>query len=407
MVFVSEFDHDTATRVLSPLVKTRLAFCAGVVDAAVGHRGSEAGARILSASLDCGKRIYTAMESWLEGLGPLGPLAIPTRNGKPRPIGVMTDGPYLIVGTYRGGDEVATVSELSRSEWDNPSGIWMPLELSEPQTASTWAWQWSLHRVRESIAKVLARRALRIDYAPFAHEAAWRTALVLMGHGSLYQQPVPLDRIDARLASMPANVTTFVSTGVANQSDFIALRVYCEHLRSVGRSELAPPWPGPDVSPLGSWVWSGYSPNRLLSRVTQVYLSALRGYDAIVRGWFPAFAHYLKTAALLPCKIVGELVPQTSDAPSGAPIFSWHLEPLASGQPIDVSIDVTNNLSQVSYERIREVNNQSRLLRPDAVIRLSLEWHTEHLQIFGATPVHDLAYVWLWDDLKEIACVDR
>lgn len=402
VVFVSEFDHDTVTRVLSPLVKAGPAFCAGVIDAAVSRGISEASTRVLPPSLDCGKRIYTAMESWLEGLGPLGPVAMRTREGRPQPIGVMSSGSYLIVGTYRREDDVPAISELSRSEWDNPSGTWMPLELFEPPNVSTWAWKWTLDSVRKIIGKVIATRALRIDFEPFVHEAAWRTALVLTGHGSLYHDPIQLDEIDARLAKLSSTVT-FVSGGsVANQSDFLVLRGYCEHLRSLGGSVLLPPWPGTDTLPVGSWVWSGYSDDRLLNRVEEVYLTAIKGYDELVKKWFLTFAPYLKTAAVLPCKIMGELVPQRSEEYAGAPYLSWHLEALPAAQANSVSIHKTERPSPVSFERIREVSDQNRRLRPNAVIRVSAEWRTERLQIFGATPAHDLAYGWLWEDLREI-----
>lgn len=405
IVFVSEFDHDTVSQVLSSLVKTRPAFSADVIDAAVSRGISETNGWTLPPSLDCGRRIYTAMESWLEGLGPLGPAVIPTRKGRPRPIGVLSTGSYLMVGLYRREDEMPAISELSRNEWDQPSGNWMPLELSEPPSVSTWAWKWSLERVKRSIGKALTTRALKVEFEPFVHEAAWRTALVLVGRGSLYDSPIPFDEIDARVASLSSTVT-FVSGGsVASQTDFLALRTYGKYLRSLGKSALSPPWPGPDAPAVGSWVWSGYSHDRLLKRVGEVYLAAIEGYGALVERWFPAFLPYLKTAAVLPCRIVGELIPQTSEDHSGAPYLSWHLEALPMGQPSRVAIQKTDHLSPISFERIREVNNQNRLLRPNAVTKPSVVWSTEGLQIFGATPAHDLAYGWLWKDLQEVHCV--
>jgi hypothetical protein len=65
-----------------------------------------------------------------------------------------------------------------------------------------------------------------------------------------------------------------------------------------------------------------------------VYAGVLRGYQHLVAQWFAPFAPRLRTAVLLPARLVGVVRPPTRDGTGKdmPPGIAWYLEPLPVGK---------------------------------------------------------------------------
>jgi hypothetical protein len=56
-----------------------------------------------------------------------------------------------------------------------------------------------------------------------------------------------------------------------------------------------------------------------------------------------------------------------------------------------------------SVDELRELYSRARQMRREAADWIGVTRHFEVLDIFGATPATDIAYRWLWNDLKRIS----
>jgi len=403
IIFAGTFSHDQVSKLLIPLAEKYPAFAAEIVNEGLTQWGLVEEVSPPPA-LECGRRIRTAMQAWVKGIGPLAQLIAPVREDGSLPtIGAQTSGAWLTTAWHRGDKELAEVIEMPASVkfFDQPSSDWTGLRGARPGHQSAWAWRWALDELVSSLSQRLQQRALPVSEDPLALEALWQAALVVTGHGhgSLYPGPIPLAEIEKRLCHLPEDA--MITAG--------SWRLYVGHfkakvsdLREAGKTELQMPWPGPDRKMSGSmWIWEPYTDKQILARARFVYAGALEGYQQLVDMWFPRLASRMQTAVTLPARLVGVIAPQNQGKSS--PTISWYWEALPYGSQsiVDVQIgeiglDDTYLLS--AFDRVRS-------LRREAVTWIGATLFNGVLRIFGSNPMTELVYTWLWDDLKRIAWV--
>ena len=181
-------------------------------------------------------------------------------------------------------------------------------------------------------------------------------------------------------------------------------RYVIELLKERGNDEIRSPWPGPDREYGKGWVWGPYSPDRLLARTRAVYGAALEGYEDLATRWFSPFAPWLGTAAALPATLKGIVnIPTDASGSLSQPSILWYLEPRQIGAPSAIDIVLgTTKLEDIDADALWD---RYRSARPDRPAASGFVCDSV-LDIFGATPVTELVYDWLWNDLRQIGWVE-
>lgn len=157
----------------------------------------------------------------------------------------------------------------------------------------------------------------------------------------------------------------------------------------------------------GGYVWDFYSEQRLFERVSAIYQKALQAYSDYTSSWFSSFARRMNLSVMMPVKLHANLTfKQGTRGRADAPCLSWHVEALPTA--MKNTLDLTLNQSEKWHNDFDKVH---AVLENDIRIRApQREWlnpalHSEVLRCFDATPVTNVVYQWIEDDLKRIGWV--
>jgi hypothetical protein len=411
IIFVGAFGHDQVTEFLTVLASEHPAFTAEVVKESLVSWGLEESLP-LPPLPECGHRIRTAMQAWVKGIGPLAQLIAPVcGDGSIFPIGLRMHETHLSAAWYRGDGEIAEVTELpSKAHYPSEKQFWLDwptLRSSQPGRQSAWAWRWTLDELVDNLSRLLQDRALPVSKGPLAREAFWQAMLKFTGRGSMYRGGIQLDEIEEILAQLPPDFAVITIDKWTFPVDYIWAEV--NRLREAGEEELHAPWPGPDVEiHRGHRIWEPYTREQVLARAKAVYAGALEGYQQLVDQWFPMLAPRLEKAATLPALLVGEvIVPPDQSKHEGMPHIRWYLEPLPYDSRSEVEIRFGESFAgfEADRELLRSLTGRVRSLRPETAGWISAAIRGEAVGM-GPTPVTELVYNWIWDDLEKVSWVD-
>jgi hypothetical protein len=405
---LAEANQVIATQLLQPIVLQQPAVASTLVyEGLVARREDDTVP--LPPSRECGEQVRAAMAAWVEGIGPLVELVAPVdSNGRLLPLGARSDGVGLLTAWYHGNEPKDEVEELEVSQIllaPRQSG-WILRRDGVPSRSAGWAWHWSFKQLSREIKELVEKRRLPIDKGPLADEANWRLAHSLAAAipRSPYSSPIPLSRIEARLARVSDTAAMVVTGhGILKAVD---MKAWLQRLKAMGVETVAYPWPGPDLDPDPqggvNWDWEFYSDLRLLEWAQAVYAGALRGYQDLVERWFAPFAPRLRTAALLPARLVGAVDPPTRDGTDkDLPGISWYLEPLPIGSTTRVELTLGEHPG-FTWEEMKQASHRFRRLRPHASPWLGGGWHESVLpNLLAPDPATSLAYSWLRNDLRD------
>ena len=405
-IFVGSFDHDTVSKLLVPLAEKHPAFAAQIVNEELARTGwNYTEPFSLPQSDECGRRIRTAMQAWINGIDPLSQFIAPVReDGTLLPIGIHTDEFGLTTAWYHGSDNLPDVVKLPFSKLGASFG-WPTILSGKPSGKSTWAWEWTLRELVSSLSKLVQNRMLPVSDGPLLREAVWQTALKVTKRGIFHHSPIPLVEIAECLPNLPLNIFHSRVTQQMRRYYLAQLATEVNRLYAIGEVDLHPPWPEPDRNLRDGWSWEGYTQEQLLARAKAVYTGALEGYQQLVNTWFQKFAPRLKTAVIMPVRLVG-VIPLLESGSLGG--LSWYFEvrPRECSNVVDFNFAQQN--TSVHDTRLQSVLDEKlNSLRPEATMWIggtSMSWSS--LDIFGSTPATDLAYSWLWNDLQRFAWVN-
>lgn len=394
-VATSSFSHDDVTRILRPVIERDPGMGALVAHDAIGSWRLNVEAASPPAE-EAERRLKETMGAWLAGLGPLGSLIGPVDPKGDVHVTARDEGKWL------------------HTEWTywSSSGVRKVVQSARPGHQSAWAWRWTLERLRQELESMLAARALPTKNQAIIHEAAWELALKLTGRGSLNSAAIPLADIESGLREIRKVASRLSRRMDLNRwIEFGALVERCQTLRSGGVNVLDAPWPGPDLlgasgQPGLGWIWDPYSPEQLLQRARAVYLGAITAYEQLVQEWFSPFAGRLSVAALMPVCLLGRLKMPVAGQGSIGPTMIWRLEPI-SEEPHLVDIKFGTEEDQARFiEDFHRLIANTNSLRPRLLGANRFQYHNGTVPIFGTRPATDIAYQWLWDDLKELHWVE-
>ena len=153
------------------------------------------------------------------------------------------------------------------------------------------------------------------------------------------------------------------------------------------------------------WMIGSYSKEQLLKRVQDTYFKALCTYRTFVETFLNPLKSQLSTYLVLPCELVGNLqyICDENKKLLSHPGFSWYMKPLPISEQNQISIcckdedEIWNNSNNIYDDLIMA----QKTLRKDDNIFINNNIHSGHINL-SETPVTNIIYEWLEDDLKEI-----
>jgi hypothetical protein len=412
-IAVATFGYARVQEIFSPIAVAAPGFASQVVSQALAYSAIRQEAPPTPPS-HFAEQMRDTMSSWVAGIGKLASLIAPVRE----------DGPLqtLGLGVYRG--EVHDYSWYSGQEslgnWvslydylpdGNPNPEWRRVRAVGPQRQAAWVWRYTLEDLRTQLTERLKKRRLPISGGLLLREAAWEAARMLDrsfgGHRRPEGEPIPLESLDYCLETVRSHqhgqtdeVHIGDLSGRARTYDLRYVKSEMRRLRTAGVTEMTPPWPTADRwddpklrhTETGSvYVWEPYFPGTLLARVQIVLEGALDGYQRFVQEYFGQLAPHMQIAATFPARLAGTLILSHVDTRMDrTPYVAWHLDPLPPGSENEVQINV--GMERAAREHMLEA---ARWISPQYA----------DSEFFGKTPATELAYEWLWDDLRHVSWV--
>ena len=426
-IAIATLGEEIVFKLLKPIVQNYPAFAAEILlEASVRWGGREIS---LPPFKECGEQIQTAMKAWVQGLEPLAPLIAPIhKDGTVRSLGVRTDSTHLEAAWYKGKEALEEIVLLPFG-WHSPGSKerenWMNGSSVHPGEEPAWAWRWTMNRLVSELERRLGTPTLLVENESLNRESAWRAALAIIRYKKtasyinqkwwglekilLAELETPLAYIEDQAAQNCWIVLHDIGSGSNAQQEYYLKRLRQEiiRLRELNMSELCSPWIGPDL-PQGQRLWELYSPQRLNTRIKEIYKAALDIYQQIIETWFRSLKPGLEIAAMLPARLVGNVAPTLRQGFDGTdpPDFYWFLEALPEGQSNEIEINISEDYIYESQSaRMAKALQQLSSLRPEYAVWIRYLPRSGYLSrehFFDHSPATALAYSWLRDDLRRV-----
>lgn len=357
----------------------------------------------LPPALELGERLYQATESLSEGLGRVGTEVGPRVDGDLATLGVRVSSDSVAYAWARASTSprVTTLPEGAFLQRRDPA--WSRRRSRGGVSGDPLAiWRIARDDLGDEVEAALGQRVFFPDVPEMRAEAAWLAALELQPIGEHYYGPLDPNRIHRRLDDLSGRELLRIRREV-----LLPLQPLREVL-AANPDHLSPPYATPDLERT-SWVWSGFSPETLLSRTRAVYSAAVSIYEGFVEYFFPAFAPSLLLHLLFPARLRGILRPVgTGGDLSAAPGLTYVIDPLPRGARTEIEIQLVEPDSRVGNDNewawgMLESNAEAiERQRPDAPPWLTATAHSTVLEVFGADPATRLAENWLAEDLRRV-----
>lgn len=356
-------------------------------------------------SLQAARAIRDATAAWVDGVGPLAEFVAPLRDdGSLAPLGARASGESLTVFWYWGPEEHDDVFELPADfSIFEPGFGWGPGKMARPGAQAGWPWRWSLENLTGQLQRVLKERLLPVRDTPLFAPALYQLVAALNNHRSLTAEEFDITATQARVT--PDADITFDTNGMP--LPVTGLHQDLQDLLDRGETVLRSPFPGYDQDRGGGgWVWDPYSPQRLLERTVAVYQTALDAFTYYVDRYFPTLASRMAIATTLPAVLRGDVSAPTGPGDEGGATIRWHLEALPHGECSRVELELSDKRSFWSDDDDEDAYEHLKRLRPEAASWLHQVAWGSVLDVFSIHDAAELAYGWLWSDLKAINWVD-
>jgi hypothetical protein len=398
MVLVSNASFEKISHVLTPIAEKHPSILPEIINGAINGFGeSQVDDVGLPTAKEMGERIVQSMQAISNGLVPIAQFLSPvTREGKISKIGVHKNDKWFSVLWYGDIQEegVVELPEGFGQKFQRGKYPWREMRGLRPGVQSAWVWLFSLNQLKERMRSLVDHKALPLIAGSIIYrELMWKLALETMGQGELSHRPILLSELRVRL-----NPLRIPSTSLQH-----LLLSYLDNLEENREEYITPLWPSPDMEDYhqGGWIWTPYSPERLLERQKLVLEAALTEYSSLVNNFFFPLKERLTIYITLPAKLVGYL-----DYSGEYLGMDWYFDPLPQNEKSSIDIRLSNEHLQFGkLVDSNELFEKFRKLRP----RLS-RYHGFRSQIidtelFGPSPVTDLVYKWLSEDLRDISWI--
>jgi len=399
-VATTTLPRDTVASIMDAIARRSPAFAGQIIDQGSGVRSPERAHVALPSAVELGTYVRTAMLAFGYGLGPLTPIVMPWTSSDPPPLGATLSGDMFGILWPGPGIETASLPPVSEQERGEPPVGWQWGLLSDAQPEPIWPWSYAKALLRHRLSEQLRR--LYVPGGPLERELAWAGASQLARRGEHSYSPIPSDRVRSELAQIPDEVEWIYFGGFGRGRDFPIQPV--RNALAGGEAELVCPYPDRD-EPSRGWIWTGFSPERMLQRTVAVYSAALGIYTELVDSYFVGLKSRLNTAQLLPARLSGSLkVRPLLEGMAGGPILHYYFEPLPPADQSEVVIALDGPTP--AWEKIGELQTLARSRRPDTGAWADFLLQSRVLDVFGQTPALSKAWEWLAKDLSAVGWLD-
>ena len=365
-----------------------------------------------------GSKIRQCMDLWKTGLNDLyrelGPLS---PENQVSTLAVEKSERYLYTSWYAGQSTLANIVEFRdylpdgkpNANWPVIRGWEIEPELKGP---SWWGYFTTQEQLSNSLATALRNYSLASDLVDYRRELTWNFALEIWQRGGLEQESFEIYKVLEFVGSLSPDTTVTSSRG----RDYKPrdLEIITQHLSAMvkqGESEIANPWPNPDLPIASGSIWNLYSDERLLDRTREIYSGALRIYVSIVERWFLAFSFRLPLYRILPVRLEGWITPPRKDPDRDmGPTLDWYVRILPEIQQNEVSLDLNLGLTDILSKEFfgrddlyEEEKTAFEALRPDLPGAFSMTLTRSGLsELLDPYPATELAHSWLRHDLRDL-----
>lgn len=360
----------------------------------------------LPSSRQVGAMIRKTTASWASALDPLAPNVLPLdESGNLLTLAIRTDGNrFQWAWIYDQSEEDIHVIRPNERLQES-FRLWRGRSVSQVSSPdSAWPWRFGLELVRDNLSGIVEGRMIPSEDTPMRDEVIWSTARTVTGRrGTVDVDPIPVDEIRDSLNSVPEGA----HIGGLRWGDWGLNLLEREIDQLEADALIESPWPGPDLDTRQSaWVWGNYSSERIAVRCSAVLEAALLIYQDILDPWFGSLTNRMSTLTTLPAEI-NAIVDPGGDEEGVGPYCHWIMEALQPSETSRVDVSVGKWDPENTYEAIGRVHDEKISMRSgtSSWIRTSNESLTP-MEIIGETPATDLAFRWLWNDLKDMDLVD-
>lgn len=357
----------------------------------------------LPSADECGKMIQQCMQIWIESLGKLSNFIAPCCNGKVRPLAIKIENDLLCYGWTKNTDG-SIAAQMPHEKIVQSCGS-MRSRSIHPQP--TWPWILTFEELSDRLAKAIKNHTLFSTNGQLADEWFWSLALHMRGGSKSIHEEQGIE------LSYFERYRKHVGQGfILNGKNIPTSEFFNEvdRLLAQGVAKIDAPYPLPDKKQNQSgWIWGDYSASKYLEKAQFVCRKALEEYMNLVNSVFYTFRDSLWLARLYPCKLVGGLKftegMGTGDWAKDTPQMTWYWEALPYTETgyIDIQLKEIPFDDHRLYETIQKRNEE---LRPLAEGQIGARMASgEFTQIISTTPVSDITFDWLKEDLKEIGWI--
>lgn len=359
----------------------------------------------LPSSQECEDMIAQSMQSWVNGLGLLGKCIAPLYNNQLKTPFVRKTQNTLTC-TWLSLDFNSPDSKTPSI--DNEHSNYFQYNLDFIPSQSTWPWFLTFDQLSHHLKSIIKHHLFIPPQGQIFKEYIWQCALSITQNGDQYEKPIPFSSFEEFRDTQKLRNT--ISDRLINYELFFE---EIETLKSQGKTQLNPPFPVSDKSPLTypHWNWEQYSSQKYLEKLIFVYSNALNEYKKLVELFFSTMRSSLGTFRLMPCKVVGGLVfPDSSRLESHTPetaVFpklTWYFEALSPNSKNTTDIQLKEipfyDSSFLTYLSTHNYSNRPNLpfFNYDRITFTTPE-------IICSTPVTNIVYDWLATDLKAIGWI--
>ncbi len=346
---------------------------------------------------ECGENLRQTMQIWVDALGPLSNWIAPLDHGKIRPLGLNIEQSSITYSWLRPEYDTQPVQALS---FDDLCERGNSIRCHYIPAQATWPWFISFDYLAGNLKEAVQNHTIIPNEGQLQEEYLWSTLLHIAGKGSFYEEKLDLTQFE-QYRQFIGHI--WIINGKEVSADF--LFDLLDKRIEAGNTTIAAPYPTSDKPATSGLVWSGYSAQRLLEKVQFVYGSAIDEYMRMVDSAFISLQNSLRTAILFPFKLVGKLKFSKDSATwANSPQLAWYIEALPKSERTCVDIQLVE--TQLNPFNIFNSLFQNNLrLRPDAEIEdlAHIDWG--HVDIFKSTPVTNIVFSWLENELKSIGWI--
>jgi hypothetical protein len=273
---------------------------------------------------------------------------------------------------------------------------WQRVQQGGVPTRPLGRWHWTQRRLREELARRLARGTLPCPPdSPLERERLWLLAqLVTFRRSSSGHEPIPVQVVKEVVAGMVARSQNAVrsqwhmSGYVVDQDD---VRWLDERLARVEERELRRPAPRADQPGLGG---PRYSAHQLGALTTHILKTAVISYRQLAESCFPSFGTALGLYSVLPAVIEG--IVKTSEDPGWGAGLTCVFRPVAGPRSGDEPPEAHVLLKQADL-----IASTGRTGFGPANPALAVRF-CDPFEPNLARPATRLAYTWLAEDLQDL-----